>query len=716
MVLTLRHFLIFITILLAGMNSSFSSYSQVVSPPEVFAAPRIKRSLTKDTQILSKSLTEGLTSDKEKFDVIFSWVVTNIRYDYKMYNSGRAIPELQLKKLLKRRKGVCTGYALLMDSLCFYSGVTSVSINGYTKGITFDVNDSLYFDNHTWNAVKLDNLWYLYDATWSSGRSAFEMNRLGKWRLKQLNKLSLHAREETRILRIRKKKNVLCGLEGGTELASTTEWVLPTPYRQLYWLIDLVPYRFKSKYRYVSSTNYYLTHPDVFVLNHFPNDPMWNLTRTINNLDEFRNDSTYYYGIKDQFRTQVREGRFCMECDGFLALDDIKKAKEEIKRAKEHLPQNPFVAAQSEMKVATLYYLDFIKEQDSTLKMQLFDSTVHYIKMGRSDFSASRKPASREYLFHNKKNTAKRNYLLQENKQKQRLYNSTFKAIQSRHQKIRTLQPKLKAFDNRTRTNRRSFQRAFSAIGSPISKEDKIKKMQSDLQTSMYRADSLSTLVTSLRSRVLEQTIDLWKGLLEQNGLFSPLDQLYFKDSYLRSISSMDSYDREIRLIRSQMKQLENEFQSRIQLEIIDRADSVYRNLKLLHQTCLKRNEQAIRSAKIMTKLNQSGVYPKEGLLTYKTTTLELMKEDICWKEDHGELFYHCSFLFKKFYRKSRFLKLMVSRNTAEEYKRHKRIQQEIRTTKNRIHDAISTNNRTLQIMRKSADEKRKKFLDARRG
>ena len=225
--------------------------------------------------------------------------------------------------------------------------------------------------------------------------------------------------------------------------------------------------------------------------------------------------------------------------------------------------------------------------------------------------------------------------------------------------------------------------------------------------------------MNNLKEGLFDFLTGLWElhtSRLEQNGLFSPLDQLYFKDSYLRSISSMDSYDREIRLIRSQMKQLENEFQSRIQLEIIDRADSVYRNLKLLHQTCLKRNEQAIRSAKIMTKLNQSGVYPKEGLLTYKTTTLELMKEDICWKEDHGELFNHCSFLFKKFCRKSRFLKLMVSRNTAEEYKRHKRIQQEIRTTKNRIHDAISTNNRTLQIMRKSADEKRKKFLDARRG
>lgn len=710
-----RQLLLYVFFISAEIINPNHSFTQEISPPEIFIAPKIKRAYTKDPKILSSKLTEGLASDKEKFDALFSWVVTNIQYNYKTLNSGKGIPELRLKKVLRNRKGVCTDYARLMDSLCLYAGLTSVSIDGYTKGTTFDVNDSLYFDNHTWNGVKLNNYWYLYDATWSSGRNAYELTRFGIWRDKQLDKLLLHARIEPHTLRIRKKKNKLCGLEGGTELATSTVRKLPTPYRQLYWLIDLFPYRYKTKYRGVYSANYYLTHPDLLVLNHFPNDPMWSLSTTVRTLDEFRMDSTFYYGIQQQFHSQQREGRICIECDDFLAYHELKQAKEQIKRAKEYLPQNPFEAARAEMKVATTYYKEFAKEKDSIAKMNLFDSTVFYLKQSRTDFSASRKPASREYLYHSKKNKDKRNFLAHENKQKQRLYNSTFKAIQSRQQKIRSLIPKANAYNKRIRSNRRIFLRSFSYSGSPITKEDRILVLQADLQKALRNSDSLQILVGDLRVNVVHYSIELWKGLLNQNDLWQPLNRFYNSDSYLRSTVLMDSYDREIRLIRSNIDTLEHQFQDRIQFEILNHSDSVFRLLKQLHQTSLKRDTYAIRAAKAMTKLNRCGIYSKDDLLSNREIALECMKEDICWKEDHAELFKVCSFQFKKFHEKSRFFKLMISRNTKDETKRHKRIQQIISITKSRLYDAVRTNNLVIQKMRKKADLERKKFLDARK-
>jgi hypothetical protein len=680
------------------------SFGQDVAVPENFAAKKIKGKISRDPQALAKALTIDLNSDKEKFDAIFAWVVTNIEYDYRTFNSGRGISSQKLKKILRKRRGVCTDYARLMDSLCYYSGLTSTSINGYIKNITFDVNDSLYFDNHTWNAVKLDQFWYLYDATWSSGSNVYDLTRLGKWRRKKLSQLLEHAVLEKREFKIRKKKNKLCGLPGGIVLKSTDEWNLPFPYGLLYRLIDFFPYRLKVKYVQLHSSNYYLTHPDVFVLDHFPNDPMWAMTTSIRNLDDFRKDSTYYYGIDDQFSNQKREGRSCIACDDYLSLDDMAEAKELIARSKRDLPHNPFVPASAAMTAAQLYLKDYLKEKDSLMKLQLYDSTLYYIKLSRNDFNACRKPASRENNYHNKKNAAKRAVLLKENKDKQVMYNKLFKAVQLRHQKMRSLEPKLKSFESRVRNSRNRFVRSFGNPSAAIKKEEKLKSLRSDLQRSLFRADSLTNIIVMHREKLLLQTTELWRSLLVHNQTLVPLQQLYFSDSYWRSSASLDSYDFEIRMLRKRIDSLERNFHSRVQVEILDRADSVFYSLKQLHSTVHKRNDYLLRSAKMMSTLvissPQDSLYNRNVLIDFRSGSLKKMREDICWNEDHRELFAASGGTFKNFYRRSRYFKVMISKNTAHEQKRYTKIQKHIATTRNRVMDACTSNILTLRKMR----------------
>lgn len=138
--------------------------------------------------ILAYNLTHKLNTDIEKFRAIFYWVSNNINADdalnskvlhkrEKFKNDSLAFISWDkknkkkfFKKLIKQKRTVCTGYAYLIKELCFFSNIECEIINGY--GRTFESNvESLDLVNHSWNAVKLNNKWYLCDATWASGYS-----------------------------------------------------------------------------------------------------------------------------------------------------------------------------------------------------------------------------------------------------------------------------------------------------------------------------------------------------------------------------------------------------------------------------------------------------------------------------------------------------------------------------------------------------------------
>ena len=138
--------------------------------------------------ILAHKLTHQLTSDVEKFRAIYLWVCLNIKGDVKQNNivmknrkklQNDSISYLRwnadykkdaFKKLLKHKKTMCTGYAALIKELCFLANIDCEIIDGYGRNLNSNV-DSLEMTNHSWNAIKLNNKWYLCDATWSSGYS-----------------------------------------------------------------------------------------------------------------------------------------------------------------------------------------------------------------------------------------------------------------------------------------------------------------------------------------------------------------------------------------------------------------------------------------------------------------------------------------------------------------------------------------------------------------
>ncbi|MBL6448513.1 hypothetical protein JMN32_19540 [Fulvivirga sp. 29W222] len=139
-----------------------------------------------DLKGLSGKLTRPLSSDTEKFRAIYRWVCNNIENDYSFYTKNKKKREKLkhnkeeldawnesfgprvFRKLLSDHKTVCTGYAYVVRELARHADIPCEIVNGYGRTAHTNIGGD-GIPNHSWNAVELDGLWYLCDATWSSG-------------------------------------------------------------------------------------------------------------------------------------------------------------------------------------------------------------------------------------------------------------------------------------------------------------------------------------------------------------------------------------------------------------------------------------------------------------------------------------------------------------------------------------------------------------------
>ena len=143
---------------------------------------------------LADKLTSNLNTDAERFRSIYKWVCNNIANDYSLYlknkhkrnrfkNDSLKLKDWNTKfsktlfsKLLKNKKTICTGYAYLVKTLSNLADLECEIVQGYGRVSTTDIKN-LDLPNHSWNAIKLNNKWYLCDPTWASGIPNTETNR-----------------------------------------------------------------------------------------------------------------------------------------------------------------------------------------------------------------------------------------------------------------------------------------------------------------------------------------------------------------------------------------------------------------------------------------------------------------------------------------------------------------------------------------------------------
>lgn len=185
------HFLKFTIILTLTMHSSSLLIGQSVDfrnahyeKADSIAKLYPKYSLY-DIKGLAEALTKSFIDEEEKFRAIYTWVCLNIENDYILFLENKRMrhklkdpSELKawnkdftsrvMRTLLKDQRTVCTGYAYLIRELCIYAGLRCEIVDGHGRTIKSNIGDEIDV-NHSWNAVRINNKWYLCDATWSSG-------------------------------------------------------------------------------------------------------------------------------------------------------------------------------------------------------------------------------------------------------------------------------------------------------------------------------------------------------------------------------------------------------------------------------------------------------------------------------------------------------------------------------------------------------------------
>lgn len=138
---------------------------------------------------LAQKLTFRYFTELEKVRAIYSWICQNIRYNADIYrplylrtryqpqpidtvSEWKSADEMVAQKVLRRGLAVCDGYSRLFKVLCQYAGIEAVVLNGYVR-TNLDRSAYRFRTNHTWNAVRLDSVWHLVDATWGAGYMSY---------------------------------------------------------------------------------------------------------------------------------------------------------------------------------------------------------------------------------------------------------------------------------------------------------------------------------------------------------------------------------------------------------------------------------------------------------------------------------------------------------------------------------------------------------------
>lgn len=173
-----------------NINSRFTSTKNMSNEYDAVDA-RVKSygSDYNSTEALAEQILQDFTSKKDRIRALYTWLCLNIRYDMVSYANGQteigfsytskadfnrkmqAINNSIVNKTLKSRKAVCEGYAQTFKQVSEYLGIPCKLIGGYAKGEVSDINNPPKDENHAWNAVKIDNKWYLIDATWGAGHT-----------------------------------------------------------------------------------------------------------------------------------------------------------------------------------------------------------------------------------------------------------------------------------------------------------------------------------------------------------------------------------------------------------------------------------------------------------------------------------------------------------------------------------------------------------------
>ena len=168
--------------LLCSLNSAGLAQTTIPSIDSLAKSFQCKE--CKQLKEFTLALTQPYSTPHDQARAIFAWIATHVRYDFKEAKNldkttkftANSLEELEQKKrtyyeekipqeTYRTRKGICQDYSYLFKQMCTYVGIECVVVSGVSKGNTKKISKV----GHAWNAFKLEDRWYLVDATWAAG-------------------------------------------------------------------------------------------------------------------------------------------------------------------------------------------------------------------------------------------------------------------------------------------------------------------------------------------------------------------------------------------------------------------------------------------------------------------------------------------------------------------------------------------------------------------
>jgi len=624
-----------IYLLLFGVCISISVYSQDVDV-DLDALARAGNSAghraSLDPQTLAASLLKGKGSDKEKFDALFGWVAMNLQYDYRAFYSTGAVSSDDMQPILKNRKAICLGYANLMDTLCKEAGLPSVVVTGYATDDLFDVNDSIFGCNHAWNAVKLDGYWYLYDVTWSSGKTTIELKPWARYVERWLNTFQVKYKKKRLGRRYDRLLRTQCD---DVVKRSKTYYFKQRFFNRLlvHWLRHVrLPLYGQRVYHQRVTADYYLSDPAVFSLTHFPDDPTWNLGSG-KSIEAMQADSGYYYLNDSILENQNHTGRECPDCDAYTGLSEKEQLHWKLSHSKAFNAKNHYATTGNHYQLAMLHWEERAGARDTAEFRRSGDSIARHLDALQAEISDCRISEKLSFNQQKRKSLRKQRLLLDENKQHRGFVKAKVKATQQELRSFRELENKALAFVDgykhsahqvhQIRTNIKVPERASVAA-------QKIARIEKRLGLREARLDSMAEQIDAYRARfdtlVNRLALNVWQQRYVYDSLHAPIalgTQLRYR--------GQDNYKKIIADLRRHLVFHERNFEAVVQQQIFDPADSCARLFNQVAYLVKWKNafqKECLGYKRELIKANAMGT---DELARYKDEVLKDRRKDRCW-------------------------------------------------------------------------------------
>ncbi len=219
---------------------------------------------------IALNITSNIKNDSLKVVAIYNWIFENVDYDwetYKKLKNGQPYSDeaWKVKDILRTKKAVCGGYAELFNDLCYFNNIKSKYILGESN-----------LEGHAWNAVYINQKWYLMDITWA--------DNIEEKPIANSLQLQHHAQDTFLINLISKEMKELLHKPPTKQEENLLEFIETFPLSQAEK--DSINQESKESMRYSQTSRSYLWDDgSYFILEHLPDDPIWFLTDSLINID-----------------------------------------------------------------------------------------------------------------------------------------------------------------------------------------------------------------------------------------------------------------------------------------------------------------------------------------------------------------------------------------------------------------------------------------------